>query len=1142
MTADPLGLPTLGLHGSSLLDEPPVLTTHGAGPRMGTAIVETGPARDPQADFWRSARDAVGLESGLEQRVQQTLFEANAMTGQGQVLSNYGFTGAGQTVAVIDTGIASNHYALGGGVGAGYRVVGGWDFTENDANFYDDGPDGGHGTHVAGIVGARGDGSHSGVATGVDLVGLRVFDDAGNGYFSWVEQALRWVITNRTSFANPITAINLSLGAEWNSHSNPSWANLEDEFSQLSAAGVFISVSAGNSFTSYNTPGLSYPASSDHVIPVMSLDPNGQLSYFSQRATYAIAAPGRYITSTVPDYAANDSDTIDDDWLSMSGTSMAAPYVAGASALVRQAMEFVGQTGIDQWDIYNHLMATADSFVDSATATTYKKLNLWNAISTLMPTDDFGSTSQTAHNLGTVNASGGAGPLATVSGVIGTLSDSDYFRFTAGATGRVTVRATDATHELAVGWQGGGSGWAVDGQGNYVADVVAGQSYTFALATGDGLGYYDLSVAIESTFAPIEWGSIGPQETRAGLSVAGEQWYRVSAGRAGYFTAEALSNGALPTVELYDAQMNRLGGVAGRADATAAAGQSLYVRVAGQSSAFDLRLTNAVSVAGAVANVVGTSAADTITFGLSAASTLNLNGAAYTFSGSVLTVQIDAGAGIDSVTLNGSTAADAVLLRADLARMTSGTRGVSVTGHETVSASGGGGADIAYLYDTAGDDTVSMTPAWVTLTGAGFSLAASGFAQSFAYASAGVDTALVSDGAGDDRLFALPEYTVLQDATASYYRYAGGFDSVTAAATAGGADWAYLYDSAGDDQFVGDASAATLRGVTGTYANTATGFDNVFGLATRGGTDLAYLGDSSGDDYLSAGVGYAVMGLGSGGRLQANNFDSVEATATSGLDSAYLFDSAGDDEFTATSDSALLRNSAGSYSNRATGFDRTYAYASTGADASFLYGSDGNDVLVASPFAATLRAANGVYSNYAAGFDRNSAFALLGHDEAFLSDSSGDDVLTATPDFVALESAATGFFNQASGFDRAYAYASLGSDIAVLYDSAGADFFAATADYGLMESTSGSYRNIAVGFDTTTGMATAGGDDSAGFYDTAADDSLAVSGAWATLTNGSQVKRATGFDRVMGFGGSGGTDSVSLAAVDFAFQQVGSWA
>ena len=331
-------------------------------------------------DFWQDPTVAMS-DGQLANVVAESLASANAATGLTGVRQTYGITGVGQTVAVIDTGIAYTHYALGGGFGANYRVVGGWDFAENDADPYDDGPAGGHGTHVSGIVGGNMNGSvtDSGVAPGVDLVSLRVFDDNGNGYYSWVDSALQWVHNNRNSFANPITTVNLSLGSDWNAETIPSWAMLESSLTQLEADGITITVSAGNSFTTYNSPGLSYPAASPHVIPVMSVDDNGSLSYFSQRSTSAIAAPGHYIISTVPDYVGNHNG-IDDDFASYSGTSMASPYVAGASVLVREVMQMTGQTNITEWTIYNELMNTADSFVDSATGLTYKRLNMTNAI------------------------------------------------------------------------------------------------------------------------------------------------------------------------------------------------------------------------------------------------------------------------------------------------------------------------------------------------------------------------------------------------------------------------------------------------------------------------------------------------------------------------------------------------------------------------------------------------------------------------------------------------------------------------------------------------------------------------------------------------------------------------------------------
>ena len=199
-----------------------------------------------------------------------SLANAHNQTGVTSMRGTYGLAGRGQTVAVIDSGIAYDHRALGAGFGVGHRVVGGWDFAENDANPYDDGPSGFHGTHVAGIVGSA-DGLHRGVASSADLVALRVFDDNGAGNFRWVEQALQWVHDHRNDFANPITTVNMSLGANWNASTTPSWAMLEEELSQLKRDGIFISVSAGNSFTTFNAPGLAYPAASSFVVPVSSV-------------------------------------------------------------------------------------------------------------------------------------------------------------------------------------------------------------------------------------------------------------------------------------------------------------------------------------------------------------------------------------------------------------------------------------------------------------------------------------------------------------------------------------------------------------------------------------------------------------------------------------------------------------------------------------------------------------------------------------------------------------------------------------------------------------------------------------------------------------------------------------------------------
>ena len=319
---------------------------------------------------------------------------------------SWGLDGTGQTIAIIDTGIAFDHIALGGGFGEGHQVVGGYDFAENDDNPYDDGPTGFHGTHVAGIVGSN-DLKYTGVAPGADLVALRVFDDTGSTKLAWIEQSLQWVHDNLDSFENPITTVNLSLGT------SPNETYLEvlnDELQQLKEDGVFISVAAGNSFGESGAEQLAYPASSEFVVPVASHDGNGQLSDFSQRASHVLTAPGQSITSTVPDHLFFGSRT--DSFLGTSGTSQAAPYVAAASALLRQANQIAGVSDVDQDLLYNQFLSTATSIYDSATGQNYAQIDLAAAIKSVLGEDNSplnGSSesgeTQVDTNTGTTNQS-----------------------------------------------------------------------------------------------------------------------------------------------------------------------------------------------------------------------------------------------------------------------------------------------------------------------------------------------------------------------------------------------------------------------------------------------------------------------------------------------------------------------------------------------------------------------------------------------------------------------------------------------------------------------------------------------------------------------------------------------------------------
>ena len=221
------------------------------------------------------------------------------------------------TVAVVDTGIDLDHPEFEGRLTQGINIAYPGQ-APNDIN--------GHGTHVAGIIAAADDGQGSvGVAPESTIMPVKVLYDNGFGRMSAVISGIRWAAKEGADI------INLSLGG------NAGSAALEESLEFARARGSLVVMAAGNS--GGNSP--IYPAAyaSEHGMAVGAVDKDGVMAWYSNKSGQAeinyITAPGSSIFSSVPE-----------GYGKKSGTSMAAPHVAGVAALIKDYSPGIGYDSI----------------------------------------------------------------------------------------------------------------------------------------------------------------------------------------------------------------------------------------------------------------------------------------------------------------------------------------------------------------------------------------------------------------------------------------------------------------------------------------------------------------------------------------------------------------------------------------------------------------------------------------------------------------------------------------------------------------------------------------------------------------------------------------------------------------------------
>ncbi|MBN3911186.1 MAG: S8 family serine peptidase [Nostoc sp. NMS1] len=302
-----------------------------------------------------------------------------------------GYTGKGVVVAVVDTGVDYNHEDLrnniwtnskeiaGNGIdddGNGYIDDNyGWNFADKNNNTLDNN---GHGTHVSGtIAGENNNYGVTGIAYDAKIMPVKALNDSGSGSYSSISKGIRYAVDNGAN------VINLSLGG------TSANRTLESAINYASSKGVIVVMAAGNDGDS--SP--DYPAryASKTGIAVGAVDRNNNMADFSNRSgtneiSY-VTAPGVKVYSSVPN----------NQYATYSGTSMAAPHVAGVVALMLSANPSLTDAQVRQI-----VAETAENSTQSTTSqNTSSSLNISNVnslakqvMSTRGYTDIAGKSSQ----------------------------------------------------------------------------------------------------------------------------------------------------------------------------------------------------------------------------------------------------------------------------------------------------------------------------------------------------------------------------------------------------------------------------------------------------------------------------------------------------------------------------------------------------------------------------------------------------------------------------------------------------------------------------------------------------------------------------------------------------------------------------
>ncbi|WP_453996290.1 S8 family peptidase [Bacillus nitroreducens] len=278
--------------------------------------------------------------------------------------------GEGIVVAVIDTGIDTMHPDLKG------RVIAGRNFTtdyKGDPDVFED--NNGHGTHVSGTIAAslNNDGV-VGVAPKAQILALKALTGDGAGRYEWIINAIRYAIDWRGPNQERVRVISMSLGGPQDV------PDMHKAIQEAVNQDISVVVAAGNEGDALeDTFEYAYPGAYNEVISVGAVSMDLRLAPFSNTHTEIdLVAPGVDVLSTYPDQK----------FAKLTGTSMAAPHVAGAIALLINLSEREFERTLSEAEIYAQLIRRTVplGYRKSAEGNGFLLLNLVEKLHEMKPT------------------------------------------------------------------------------------------------------------------------------------------------------------------------------------------------------------------------------------------------------------------------------------------------------------------------------------------------------------------------------------------------------------------------------------------------------------------------------------------------------------------------------------------------------------------------------------------------------------------------------------------------------------------------------------------------------------------------------------------------------------------------------------